>query len=87
MQKYYPINLKIQGAHLPKMINECINIQKNQCIHFLEHVWTKSCSQKGDRQTDGPDRQKDGQDETNIAQNFDGGGCNTSTIQKQKQQK
>ena len=79
MQKYYPINLKIQGAHRQIMINECINFQKNLCTRFLEHAWTKSCSQTGDRQTDGPDRQNDGQDETNIAQNFDGGGYNTST--------
>ena len=79
MQKYYPINLKIQGAHLPIMIHECINFQKNPCTHFLVYAWTKSCSQTGDRQTDGPDRQKDGQNESNISQNFDGWRYNTST--------
>ena len=28
------------------------NFQKNPCFHFLEHAWTKSCPQTGDRLTD-----------------------------------
>ena len=52
MRKNYPISMKIQGAHLQMVSNECANFQKNPCTHFLEHAWTKSCPQMGDRQTD-----------------------------------
>ena len=50
--------MKIPGAHLQIMSNKCTNFQKNPCIHLLEHAWTKSCPQTGDRKTD---RQTDGQ--------------------------
>ena len=52
MRKNYPISMKIPGAHLQMVSNECANFQKNPCTHFLEHAWTKSCPQTGDRQTD-----------------------------------
>ena len=38
----------------PRVSDQCMNIQKNPWIHFLEHAWAKSCPQTGtDVQTDG----------------------------------
>ena len=50
--KNHRINMKITGAHLQTVVNECTNFQKNPCTHFLGHAWTESCPQTGDRQTD-----------------------------------
>ena len=50
----YPMNMKIRGAHLQIVSNECTHFQKSRCTHILEHAWTKSCPHTGtDRQTDG----------------------------------
>ena len=51
MKKNYLINMKTPGAILQMVNNQCTNLQK---IHasMLEHAWTESCLQKGDRQTD-----------------------------------
>ena len=43
---------------------QCKNFQKNPCIHFSEHAWTKSFSQTGDRRTDNQEKNRKG--ETNI---------------------
>ena len=62
MKKIYPINMKIPGAHLQIVSNQCTHFQKNLCTHLLEYAWTKSCPQTGDRETDGQtDRWKDRQ--------------------------
>ena len=45
--------MKIPGAHLHMVSNECTNFQKNTCTQFLEHAWTKSCLQTGERMTEG----------------------------------
>ena len=38
--------------------HECTYFQKNPYTHLIGHVWTKSCPQTEDRQTDRPDRVK-----------------------------
>ena len=45
--------MKIPDACFQMVSNQYTNFQKNPCTHLLEHAWTKSCSQTGDRQTDG----------------------------------
>ena len=52
--------MKIPGAHLQIVGNECTNFLKNPCTHLLEHLWTKSSPQMR------TDRQIDGKVETNI---------------------
>ena len=55
--------MKISGAHLQMVNNQCTNFKKNPCTHIIEHAWTKSYPQTRNRQTDG---QMNGQGETNI---------------------
>ena len=46
--------------------NRCTFFQKNPCTNLLEHVWTKSCPQTGDKKDSQTDGQTDRQGETNI---------------------
>ena len=49
--------MKIPGAHLQMVSNQCTDFHKNVCTHLLE-----SCPQTGDRQTNRQtDRRKDRQ--------------------------
>ena len=49
--------MKIPGAHLQMMSNQCTDFHKNSCTNLLE-----SCPQTGDRQINRQtDRWKDGQ--------------------------
>ena len=51
----------------PRVSDQCMNMKKNPCIHFLDHACSKSCPQTGtDVQTDGQidrqtEKQSDGQ--------------------------
>ena len=47
--KNYQINMKILGAHLYIVSNECKKIRKTHAPFFLEHGWTKSCPQTRNR--------------------------------------
>ena len=38
MKKNYPINMKIPGARLQMVSNECTTFQTNPCTHPLDHV-------------------------------------------------
>ena len=80
--------MKIPGAHLQMLNNQCTNFQKNPCTHFSEHAWTNSYSQTVDTQTDGRTdrrtdrqtvRQTDGQGETNIPPKLSNNCCNQNS--------
>ena len=56
--------MKIPGAHLQMVSNQCTDFHKNVCTHLLE-----SCPQTGDRQTD---RQTDGKIDKQTDGQMDG---------------
>ena len=45
--------MKMPCAHFQMVRKKCANFKKNPCTHLLEHAWTKSCPQTGDRERDG----------------------------------
>lgn len=58
MKIYYPINMKILGAHFQIVNYECTNLQNNLCIYFLGQNGVNRRGQTGKR--------TDRQSETNI---------------------
>ena len=78
----------------PRVSDQCMNMKKNPCIHFLEHAWSKSClhtrdrrtDRRTDRQTNKKNRQTDSVKPIYSETSFAGEGCIINVLQMQYNQ-